>query len=1462
MPTSCNLTDGASFGPALPANTLNLTANTTLTGRPDLPWPHAGGYAGGAADWPRLELWSPPASHAVWPFIRVPAGLRLTLQGLTLTAYPPYPNRTAFSRQGPPCATHMVGLLGPDVTRAALLPSVLALERPDSDVLLGGDVASWEAPPAGPGGELALVNVTAQLPDCGVWEAVRQELCRGQPSERVQVFSDLIHLKSFSRHGLIATDVFLTCLNASAAPWAGLRLAWPPPPPSPPPPAYASWLPAAGGCAATARSAADLADVLSKANREQLPMYDEAQDDPVFAIRIRGVLRLAELLAPRSRGGPAGLLANGTLNVARAYQLWGPDTAGAVILNSTSGDGSSNCSGLGRLDLGGLPRPFVLQLLNPPPNTAPGLRRVELRLSGLTVSGLAAGDPSTLPHGLLTALGWAFGINTAIIERAQRQTAPALLTLQDCRVVVGADELAYWRAAAGLAPRLLLPSGAGGATGGAGGGGGGAGGAGGGGAEAVLLSGVSARQWSGWLSSSINLEVDTLSLDSGATGTGSLTLRYLYYPALAFPTVMFRNVTLVTDGAAASATLPTTASQPANNSNSSTGDSGSSGSSSAEQGATAWEPLWPGAGDGWLLRLAAPPEAVLTEAAGAAAADAAGAARAATAAGWSTLPLSHVPTMEESIPAVAWTTAFAAFVKDPSYLDDSPPALAPQPVQSGASTGIVAATGTSAGAALADAATAMTAGRSQPVFIKEYAFLRMLDDQSGGKSGGRPLPPAEPPLPPDAPIRNGGINPGGDINPGGGAGGGGAGGGGAGGGIIGPGAGIRRRQLLRRLQRYQPMQEWGAQRLDPWTRWRRRRALLGGGVGSGGSGGGAGGEAGTLRRLPMPGNVTLFGHPWFPTVLDLADVAGGLQLANASTIALRQLVLVGVAAGRATLLSGGVPDSGVSGGGGGKGGTGQPPPAEPPGAPVPAVGITGNGTGKTQSAGARRRRGTRRLQQGGAGAGTSGCAAGSFLSAATELCTACSAGSFQPASGAAAGASCSPCARGSFAATAGAAACAACPPGLSSNEPGAADCALLWLPAAALLAFDFDRTYGTAPRVFLRDVLVVLPELELEVLTVLAASLSAALASDSNIRNGSSSSSGSSNGTASGTAVVAAAPSALVTSASVAAAVEAVAGSYAGLLSSAAGGGGGDAAVRALAELLLSSEFELLQQPDGSASSSGGNSSSSGGPAAATAGGGDPMGAELVLRRVSYAGVRGVNVRLTSRSAYGVGDLQAELGTHGLPDMPPAAPVAPLPPAGPPSPPSVPSVPAPPPGPPRRLPPGVFQGGGGLDAAPPPPRPSTGSAARPPAPPGPPGTIGGSDANASLPLGPDSALASEVVGAAAPAPGDSSSSGSSSGGGVYLQPWQAGLMVAGIVSGVAVAASLGGVILWNKCGPPPKARVPPPPPVPKPAEGGAAAAAAAAGGPTAGGDGRSAAAAGGSIELVDMSGGGQGGTTA
>lgn len=53
-------------------------------------------------------------------------------------------------------------------------------------------------------------------------------------------------------------------------------------------------------------------------------MYDVEQDDPVFAIRIQGVLRLLDLVAPQqSRAGQAGLLENGALPVRRAYQLWG-----------------------------------------------------------------------------------------------------------------------------------------------------------------------------------------------------------------------------------------------------------------------------------------------------------------------------------------------------------------------------------------------------------------------------------------------------------------------------------------------------------------------------------------------------------------------------------------------------------------------------------------------------------------------------------------------------------------------------------------------------------------------------------------------------------------------------------------------------------------------------------------------------------------------------------------------------------------------------------------------------------------------------------------------------------------------------------------------------------------------------------------------------------------------------------
>lgn len=42
--------------------------------------------------------------------------------------------------------------------------------------------------------------------------------------------------------------------------------------------------------------------------------------------------------------------------------------------------------------MGGLPRPFALQLPNPPPNRVDGLRRLELRLTGLTLSGACVRD--------------------------------------------------------------------------------------------------------------------------------------------------------------------------------------------------------------------------------------------------------------------------------------------------------------------------------------------------------------------------------------------------------------------------------------------------------------------------------------------------------------------------------------------------------------------------------------------------------------------------------------------------------------------------------------------------------------------------------------------------------------------------------------------------------------------------------------------------------------------------------------------------------------------------------------------------------------------------------------------------------------------------------------------------------------------------------------------------------------
>lgn len=311
------------------------------------------------------------------------------------------------------------------------------------------------------------------------------------------------------------------------------------------------------------------------------------------------------------------------------------------------------------------------------------------------------------------------------------------------------------------------------------------------------------------------------------------------------------------------------------------------------------------------------------------------------------------------IPAAAWTTAFAAFVKDPSYLDDgSLPSPPPSPLPASAPPtlpGAVSLTLTGAGTATPVAAT----GSSQPVFIQDSALIRMLGGKDGAV-GEKSLPPAEPPLPPGAPRGNGGIVPGG--------------GGGFTGGGINAGAGLRRRQLLQRLRQRLRQLQWQQQPMYPG--WRQRRTLLGGGVGSGGADGGGGDQAGGFQSLSVPGNVSLFGHPWFPTILDLSDMVAGLQLVNGSSVALRQLVLVGLAGGRGTQLSSAVPDSGVASGGDGKtGSSGQQQQAPaPPSDPVSSGGGRTSG-GKAPSAGARRS-GTRRrrLQQAGAGA----CAAGAL----------------------------------------------------------------------------------------------------------------------------------------------------------------------------------------------------------------------------------------------------------------------------------------------------------------------------------------------------------------------------------------------------------------------------------------------------------------------------------------------------
>ena len=99
--------------------------------------------------------------------------VRLRANGVRLRA-----NRVRLSgraRLWALCAKQLSACLHPHAPAQAITrpPACMAPAHPGSSTC--------------PGGELALVNVTAQLPDCEVWQELRLQLCRGQPNDNVQV---------------------------------------------------------------------------------------------------------------------------------------------------------------------------------------------------------------------------------------------------------------------------------------------------------------------------------------------------------------------------------------------------------------------------------------------------------------------------------------------------------------------------------------------------------------------------------------------------------------------------------------------------------------------------------------------------------------------------------------------------------------------------------------------------------------------------------------------------------------------------------------------------------------------------------------------------------------------------------------------------------------------------------------------------------------------------------------------------------------------------------------------------------------------------------------------------------------------------------------------------------------------------------------------------------------------------
>ncbi|KXZ44669.1 hypothetical protein GPECTOR_64g88 [Gonium pectorale] len=346
--------------------------------------------------------------------------------------------------------------------------------------------------------------------------------------------------------------------------------------------------------------------------------------------------------------------------------------------------------------------------------------------------------------------------------------------------------------------------------------------------------------------------------------------------------------------------------------------------------------------------------------------------------------------------------------------------------------------------------------------------------------------------------------------------------------------------------------------------------------------------------LPLAGNLTLLGHPWGPSVLDLDNLAGALRLADGAFVALRRIVIAGVAAGRPTRMAGAGGDAGAPAAGGGGSpparsdafAGGAEPPSRPPSPDAESGGPAETGGGKGADPGGPG--GNPGIVAGGGGSGNAGTAAGDGGGKGDNGGAAGGDGDGGTNGAVASGGSSG--GRDSTGASGG-------PP--PSSPSGTSFLALSeslfatylkasaetpWLPSVALLAFDFDRRPSAPRRLFLRDVVLVVPSGEAYVLGLLTTDMRKRGYDAPGTRGASGGYTGGVNASH---------------AAAAAAAVESVDAEMGQMVSYGLFKYPGRGFTQALMELLLASDYRV-------------------------------EGSTLVLVRFDYAGVRGVNVRVTA----------------------------------------------------------------------------------------------------------------------------------------------------------------------------------------------------------------------------------------